>query len=148
VRAGNNPLDAMQERVQSRIRAARPWTREDIYLGFVQLGFVPGGLFVPDARAITVERKLRDLGSIYDEIDRDTAYLAYQRETEFWFRAGEPGHWTWQQALARSEARQLACWGRRGGKSIRQQRSRRAGRHPSRSVSDRRALTTSAARST
>jgi len=68
--------------------------------------------------ALQVERKLRELGEIYDELDRETEYRRYQRDTEDWLNAGVPGVWTWQQALARSEARfRIARWGRRGGKS-------------------------------
>ena len=69
-------------------------------------------------RKLSVERKLRELGTIYDEIDRDAAYRVYQLETERLFQRGIGGQWTWQQALARSDARfRLARWGRRGGKS-------------------------------
>ena len=120
-RSGNNPLDQLQDRVQGRIAASRPWTRADVFRGFQLLGFVPGGLYVPDDAALgsTVAFKLRELGQIVDEIDRDEAYRVYQRETEQWARDELPGRWTWQQALARSEARfRIARWGRRGGKSV------------------------------
>lgn len=116
----NNPLDALRERVEGRIRAARPWTREDIFKGFERLGFSPGGLFVPadPERARQVERKLRELGAVYDEIEREKEYRAYQIETEHWAAKNIPGSWTWQQALARSKARfRLARYGRRGGKT-------------------------------
>lgn len=118
--AAVHPLGQLQQRVEGKIRAARPWTREDIFKGFSFLGFVPGGLFVPtDARgAQEVERKVRELGEIEDELTRDAAYRAYQRETEEWSTGGTAGAWTWQQGLARSEARfRLARWGRRGGKT-------------------------------
>ena len=118
--AAHNPLEAMQERVQGRIASSRPWSRADIFKGFARLGFVPGGLFVPTDTdlALAVSHRMRELGTIVDELDRDVEYREYQRETETWAAEGVEGTWTWQQALARSDARfRLARYGRRGGKS-------------------------------
>jgi hypothetical protein len=93
---------------------------EERLAGFNKFNFRPHGLFIPDVEVAEreVRRRLRWIGGLDTPDQRLREYHALQDETETWQRAGAAGHWTGQQALARSRARfRIAAWGRRGGKT-------------------------------
>ena len=113
-------LQSWEDRAAARVVPFRPVTPDERMDMFRRLNWRPHGLFVPDDEDAQREllRRARAVGEIDFPDHRLRAYHALQDETERWSDAGTEGHWTGQQALARSKARfRIAAWGRRGGKT-------------------------------
>jgi hypothetical protein len=116
-----NPVQALVLRAEARSQTYKPFHAADRLESFKRVGYIPGGIYMPaDAdMQLEVRAHLDDLGHMTNGHKREAAYRAYQAETEQWALDGIPGRWTWQQAVARSEARfRIVAWGRRGGKSF------------------------------
>jgi hypothetical protein len=114
-------LTPVLERAEARVNRLAPITPVDRFRAFELLGYRPHGLFVPDDEAAQEElrHRVRTIGQLADPDARIGAYLALQAETAAWEQAGVPGHWTGQQAIARSSARhRLVEYGRRAGKTF------------------------------
>jgi hypothetical protein len=104
----------------ARLVPFQPITPEERLEAFRQLNFRPHGLYVPDDEDGQREllHRVRRIGGINQPDARLREYHMLQDETESWQQQGIEGHWTGQQALARSKARfRIAAWGRRGGKT-------------------------------
>ena len=117
---GSNWLQSWEDRAAARVVPFRPVLPEERLEAFRQLNFRPHGLYVPEDEAGQRDllRRVKYVGAIEFPDQRLREYHALQDETERWFEAGIEGHWTGQQALARSTARfRIAAWGRRGGKT-------------------------------
>jgi len=114
-----NPVQQIVLRAEARSQAYLPFRAADRLESFARIGYTPGGIYLPDADHDFVRTRLAELGEINNGHKREAAYRAFQAETEQWALDGRPGRWTWQQAVARSEARfRIVAWGRRGGKSF------------------------------
>ena len=117
---GSDWLQQWEDRAAARLVPFQPITPEERLEAFRELNFRPHGLYVPEdedgQRALLY--RVRRIGEISVPDHRLRAYHELQDETERWAEAGVEGHWTGQQALARSHARfRIAAWGRRGGKT-------------------------------
>ena len=113
-------LRAWEDRAAARVAPFKAVDPEERLAAFKHFNFRPHGLFIPQDvdQEREIRRRLRWIGERETPDDRLREYHALQDETETWSRAGIPGHWTGQQALARSRARfRIAAWGRRGGKT-------------------------------
>jgi hypothetical protein len=113
-------LKVWEDRAAARVAPFRPMTPEERLAGFRRFNFRPHGVFVPsdEDQDKEVRRRLRWIGSLATPDERLREYHALQDESETWQQMGLEGHWTGQQALARSRARfRIAAWGRRGGKT-------------------------------
>jgi Helicase len=98
----------------------KPVTPAERLAAFERLNFRPHGLFMPEDEdgVREVMERIKWIGARETPDARLQAYHAFQDETELWSQNGIEGHWTGQQALARSTARfRIAAWGRRGGKT-------------------------------
>jgi hypothetical protein len=113
-------LQDIIDRADARLVPYVPITPQERLRTFKELGYSPHGLYVPedtDAR-IDLIRRVRAMGDVPEPDQRLSQYLQLQQETEGWQQRGVEGHWTGQQALARSTARfRIVAWGRRGGKT-------------------------------
>ena len=117
---GSDWLQAWEDRAAARVVPFRPVTPEERLEAFRRLNWRPHGLFVPDDEEWQHDllKRVRAIGEIEYADHRLRAYHQLQDETEMWASDGTEGHWTGQQALARSNARfRIAAWGRRGGKT-------------------------------
>jgi len=113
-------LQAWEDRATARVVPFRPVTPEERMGAFERLSWRPHGLFVPEDEdgQRDLLRRVRYVGDLIEPDRRLREYHALQNETEAWAERGVEGHWTGQQALARSRARfRIAAWGRRGGKT-------------------------------
>ena len=118
--AGNDWLQQWEDRAAARLVPFQPVTPEERLEAFRRLNFRPHGLYVPDDEDAAREllKRSRRIGDIAHPDQRLLEYHRLQDEGEVWEREGIEGHWTGQQALARSRARfRIAAWGRRGGKT-------------------------------
>src|SRR5499427_8975046 len=117
---GASWLQSWEDRAAARVVPFRPVTPEERLDAFRQLNWRPHGLYVPEDEQgqRSLLHRVRYVGEIATPDQRLREYHMLQDETETWFNVGVPGHWTGQQALARSKARfRIAAWGRRGGKT-------------------------------
>jgi len=113
-------LKIWEDRASARLAPFRPMTPEERLEGFNKFNFRPHGIFVPEdeEQEREVRRRLRWVGDRVTPDERLREYHQLQDETAAWQQMGMAGHWTGQQALARSRARfRIAAWGRRGGKT-------------------------------
>jgi hypothetical protein len=97
-----------------------PITPDERLKAFHDLGYSPHGLFVPEDtdQRLKLISDTRHIGEINEPDQRLKDYFRLQTMTAEWEQRGVPGHWTGQQALARSKARfRIVAWGRRGGKT-------------------------------
>jgi hypothetical protein len=117
---GSDWLQQWEDRAAARLVPFNPVTPEERLEAFRTLNFRPHGLFVPEDEdgARELLHRVRFVGDIAFPDQRLREYHALQDESERWQLDGVEGHWTGQQALARSRARfRIAAWGRRGGKT-------------------------------
>jgi hypothetical protein len=128
-------FQAVAARQRAKLVKFQPITVQERFAGFARFGFRPYGIYLPadPVRAREVRAHLTDhIGVIGANLDperdpeayrraidaRLQAYYAYQDETSEWERAGVPGAWTGQQAVARSRARfRVVGCARRWGKT-------------------------------
>lgn len=122
-RLGNSarsPFDGLEDRARARALVYQPITTDELLDALRGQGFFPHGIYLPDDEQmrIKVHAKLEELGFIGDTDLRQRKYQALQDAGERWEAKGIPGHWTGQQAWARSRAQfRIVAVGRRGGKS-------------------------------
>ena len=118
--AGDRWLQHWEDRAAAKLVPFQPITPEERLEAFRRLNWRPHGLYVPDDEDAAREllKRTRRIGDIDFPDQRLREYHALQDESEMWEATGVEGHWTGQQALARSRARfRIAAWGRRGGKT-------------------------------
>jgi hypothetical protein len=111
----------LTDRAAARLAPYRPVTVADRFEAFRRFGYTPQGLFYPDDAEATalIRARLRALGTVTPLDHRFAQYGALQRETAELAALGVPGHWTGQQAWARSAKRfRLVAVSRRGGKTF------------------------------
>lgn len=113
-------LQSWEDRAAARVVPFKPVTPEERLESFRSINFRPHGLYMPEDEdgVRSVIERLKWIGNRATPDSRLQEYHAFQDETELWSKGGIEGHWTGQQALARSTARfRIAAWGRRGGKT-------------------------------
>lgn len=114
-------LREMQDRADAKVTAFTPITVEERLKSFELIGYRPHGIYLPDDAEARKElqHRLQTVGAINEVDQRLTAYHQIQAECEEWQTSGIAGHWTGQQAIARSPATfRLVGWARRGGKTM------------------------------
>lgn len=117
---GASWLQDLKLRAAARAMRNVPVAPEERLAVFHDIGFVPYGLYLPDApeARASLLRRVEALGGTLDPDARRAGYIALQAETAALEEAGVPGAWTGQQRITRSTARfRLASMGRRGGKT-------------------------------